>query len=77
MVIAGRCLMQTELAIETIGKEVGYWSKAAFQRAFKRYSGITPAQWRQAHAGEHPSTRRTVIRRDARASVGTATDTRI
>jgi AraC family transcriptional activator of mtrCDE len=55
MAIAGRCLVQTRLPIETISKEVGYWSKAAFQRAFKRHAGITPARWRQIHASEHSS----------------------
>ena len=26
---------------------VGYQSEAAFQRAFKDYMGVTPAQWRK------------------------------
>lgn len=77
MAIAGRCLAQTELAVETIGKEVGYWSRAAFQRAFKRYAGITPAQWRQqAHASEHSSSGERPSDRMLAASVGTAANTR-
>ncbi|WP_233833767.1 AraC family transcriptional regulator [Paraburkholderia sp. ZP32-5] len=64
MAIAARCLAQTELTIGTIGMEVGYWSKAAFHRAFKRYAGVTPAQWRQTYADEHPASRRTMIRQE-------------
>lgn len=72
MVIAGRCLVQTGLSIETISKEVGYWSKTAFQRAFKRRVGITPAQWRQAHASEYPFSRQLVTGQDIRSGVGAA-----
>ena len=30
-----------------VADAVGYQSEAAFQRAFKRHMGITPAQWRK------------------------------
>jgi AraC family transcriptional activator of mtrCDE len=46
MTLAGRKLAQTRLPLAAIGEEVGYQSEAAFQRAFKRYVGMTPARWR-------------------------------
>ncbi len=46
MTLAGRQLAQTRLAVAEIGETVGYRSDAAFQRAFKRHVGVTPAQWR-------------------------------
>jgi AraC family transcriptional regulator, activator of mtrCDE len=46
MALAGRKLAQTRLSVAEIGEAVGYQSDAAFQRAFKRHVGITPAQWR-------------------------------
>jgi len=30
-----------------VADAVGYQSEAAFQRAFKSYMGLTPAQWRR------------------------------
>jgi AraC family transcriptional regulator, activator of mtrCDE len=51
MSIAGRRLAQTRTPIAEIGEAVGYLSDAAFQRAFKKQVGMTPAQWRtQARA---------------------------
>jgi AraC family transcriptional regulator, activator of mtrCDE len=46
MALAGRKLAQTRLSVAEIGEAVGYQSDAAFQRAFKRHVGMTPAQWR-------------------------------
>lgn len=46
MTLAGRQLAQTRLPVAEIGEAVGYQSDAAFQRAFKRHLGVTPAQWR-------------------------------
>lgn len=46
MTLAGRKLAQTQLPVAEIGEAVGYQSDAAFQRVFKRYVGVTPAQWR-------------------------------
>lgn len=46
---AGR-LRNSRDTIDAIGEAVGYRSSAAFQRAFKRWIGATPAQWR--HEGE-------------------------
>lgn len=46
MAVAGRKLAQTTLSVIGVGLEVGYQSSAAFQRAFKKHTGFTPAQWR-------------------------------
>ncbi|SAL50036.1 AraC family transcriptional regulator [Caballeronia cordobensis] len=46
MTIAGVKLESTRLPVSDVGKAVGYQSTAAFQRAFKSHSGITPARWR-------------------------------
>ncbi|CAB3748740.1 cupin domain-containing protein [Paraburkholderia humisilvae] len=46
MTVAGRLLLQTTRPVAEIGETVGYQSDAAFQRIFKRHTGITPARWR-------------------------------
>jgi AraC-like DNA-binding protein len=48
MLLAARRLREGRESIETIAGTVGYDSPAAFQRAFKRQMGATPAQWRRA-----------------------------
>ena len=40
--------------IASIAAEVGYESEAAFNRAFKRVTGITPGRWREG-AGDVPA----------------------
>ena len=47
MLLAARRLRESRESIETIAGTVGYDSPAAFQRAFKRQMGATPAQWRR------------------------------
>jgi AraC family transcriptional activator of mtrCDE len=47
MSIAARELRSTLLSVDAISELVGYQSDAAFQRAFKQYMGMTPAQWRK------------------------------
>ncbi|WMJ68332.1 AraC family transcriptional regulator [Stenotrophomonas sp. 24(2023)] len=46
MAMACRQLVDTRLSIAAIGEQVGYRSDAAFQRAFKKHLGVTPARWR-------------------------------
>lgn len=47
------CLAQQALrngqSIKMIINEVGYGSEAAFSRAFKKNTGVTPADWRREH----------------------------
>ena len=53
MTLAANELKNSSLSTGAVAETAGYQSEAAFQRAFKRYTGITPAQWRkmQDHSG--------------------------
>lgn len=46
MTKASKQLAETSDSIATVAQDSGYKSDAAFQKAFKRHTGITPAQWR-------------------------------
>jgi AraC family transcriptional activator of mtrCDE len=56
MAVAGNKLESTRMSIADVAEAVGYKSDAAFQRAFKKYSGFTPARWRM-QAREQRATR--------------------
>lgn len=47
MQLAARQLRESHDSVEAVAAAVGYESTAAFQRAFKRWMGATPAQWRR------------------------------
>ncbi|MFC0400278.1 cupin domain-containing protein [Paraburkholderia rhizosphaerae] len=53
MTVAGRLLLQTTRPVADIGEAVGYQSDAAFQRIFKRHTGITPSRWRTSGGNAH------------------------
>lgn len=55
--IAGQLLRRTDDRVSEIAGAVGYDSLAAFSRAFKRHSGITPARWRSDVRGDGPGHR--------------------
>jgi AraC-like DNA-binding protein len=48
MVEARRLLVQTDLAVEEVGRQVGYSGPGYFVRSFKRVHGTTPRGWRRA-----------------------------
>ncbi len=48
--LAAEQLLSTSAKVATIGLRVGYESEAAFSRAFKRETGLSPAAWRSARA---------------------------
>ena len=50
MQLAARRLADGEEKVATIALDVGYDSEAAFSRAFRRATGMPPAQWRRRHA---------------------------
>ncbi|GGY04865.1 AraC family transcriptional regulator [Litchfieldella qijiaojingensis] len=52
MQVAAHRLAAGSSKVYGVAQEVGYQSEAAFSRAFKRVVGMSPAQWRQARAGE-------------------------
>jgi AraC-like DNA-binding protein len=46
--LAAEQLTRSGAKVATIGEQVGYASEAAFSRAFKRETGLSPASWRRA-----------------------------
>lgn len=46
--IAGQRLLETHDSVAEVALAVGYESEAAFNRAFKRFTGQPPAAWRRA-----------------------------
>ena len=49
--LAERHLADAALDLTDIAFLLGYSEQTAFQRAFKRWTGTTPAQWRAQHSG--------------------------
>jgi AraC family transcriptional activator of mtrCDE len=47
MTLASNELKKPSMSAGAVADAVGYQSEAAFQRAFKNYMGLTPAQWRK------------------------------
>jgi AraC-like DNA-binding protein len=45
--MAARMLADGSAKVGAVAREVGYESEAAFSRAFKRFAGVPPAQWRR------------------------------
>ena len=48
MIKAADLLNQTRLSIAEVGRLVGYDNQMHFSRAFKKYYGVSPLQWRNA-----------------------------
>ncbi len=48
MVEARRLLVETDLAVEEVGRRVGYVGAGYFARHFRRAQGVTPLGWRRA-----------------------------
>jgi len=47
--VARALLIDTNLTMDRIGLALGYSEVAAFSRAFRRWSGMSPSDWRTAH----------------------------
>ncbi len=43
-------LIESNLSLDRVSEQLGYHSAASFSRAFKRWFGISPAQFRQQHS---------------------------
>jgi AraC-like DNA-binding protein len=56
MTLAGGLLQDADLPVMGVASQVGYASEAAFNRAFKRWAGTTPAAFRRQRGAErvHP-----------------------
>ena len=48
MAEARRLLVETDLAVEEVGRRVGYGDPGYFVRSFRRAHGATPLGWRRA-----------------------------
>jgi AraC-like DNA-binding protein len=51
MHLAASRLVEAAHPVNAVASEVGYASEAAFCRAFKKVTGVTPAWWRRRRAG--------------------------
>jgi AraC-like DNA-binding protein len=47
MQLTATLLSSTSLRVTEVAERVGYMSEAALSRAFKRWSGVAPAEWRR------------------------------
>lgn len=52
--IAARLLETPNVSVAQAAAEVGYQSEAAFNRAFKRHTGMAPGAWRRERGMEKP-----------------------
>ena len=50
MQLAARLLTDGSAKVAAVAREVGYESEAAFSRAFKKLTGVSPAAWRRDQA---------------------------
>lgn len=54
MQLAARALTTTDATIAVVAERFGYASEAAFHRAFRRFAGSPPAEWRRAVRAPSP-----------------------
>ena len=52
MQLAARALERPGTSIAQAAADVGYQSEAAFNRAFKKFVGAPPGEWRRAHLAQ-------------------------
>lgn len=50
--LAERLLRDTDLRLDAIAQQLGYAEAASFSRAFKRWSGCSPRQWRSRRSDD-------------------------
>jgi AraC-like DNA-binding protein len=54
MQLASSLLAGTSLSLAEVAEKVGYGSEAALSRAYKRWLGVAPAEWRRGKRGDAP-----------------------
>jgi AraC-like DNA-binding protein len=54
MQLAAERIRTSKDSLAAIAADVGYESEAAFNRAFKRVTGVTPGRWRERDAASLP-----------------------
>jgi AraC-like DNA-binding protein len=47
MQLAANLLSSTSMSLSEIAGQVGYGSETALSRAYKKWVGVAPAEWRQ------------------------------
>jgi AraC-like DNA-binding protein len=52
MQLAASLLAGTSQSLAEIAEQVGYGSEAALSRAYKRWVGVAPAEWRRGKRSE-------------------------
>jgi len=52
MQLASNLLSSTSFRVSEVAERVGYASEAALSRAFKRWSGVAPAEWRRGRRSD-------------------------
>jgi AraC-like DNA-binding protein len=52
MQLAATLLSSTSMTLAEIAERVGYGSEAALSRAYKRWVGVAPAEWRRGKRSE-------------------------
>jgi AraC-like DNA-binding protein len=57
MQLAANLLATTAMGLAEIADRVGYGSEAALSRAYKRWVGVAPADWRRGRRGEAAGSR--------------------
>ncbi|HYV65353.1 MAG TPA: AraC family transcriptional regulator [Myxococcales bacterium] len=55
MQLAARLLSSTSMGLSEIAGQVGYGSETALSRAYKRYVGVSPSDWRRGKRGKTAS----------------------
>lgn len=50
--IAGQMLEESDMPLAQLASMLGYRDTSAFNRAFRRWNGVAPSEWRSTHIGK-------------------------